>query len=147
MDAEARRTRVRGEVVAFGKLFAALTTLKRRDRVSEHDVAVYEDRTAHIPIHVLALAVTRWLDTREWFPVVAELLAMCEVIRREMRAAVVFIPCENCSSQGWAEVERDGIKRAVRCGCWVRHQQKVQELGAGRVPLALPAPEVSRIGE
>lgn len=139
-DARSRR-RVSGEVVPFGKLFAALTTLKRRDRVTELDVLVYEDRTAHIPLNVLSRAVTRWIDTEPWFPTVAELLATCEVVRVEIRAAMKFEPCANCSVQGWTERLIDGVWRAVRCDCWTRHQQKVQALGVGDTPLALPAPE------
>lgn len=142
MDTQAKgRQRVSGEVVPFGKLFAALTTLKRRDRVSELDVQVYEDRTAHIPLSVLSRAVTRWIDTQDWFPTVAELLETCEAIRVEIRGAMAFIPCANCSAQGWTEREIDGVKRMVRCDCWQRHQVKVAELGVGSVPLALPPAE------
>lgn len=147
MDPEARgRRRVKGEVVAFGKLFAALTTLKRRDRVSEFDVAIYEDRTAHIPLAVLSRAVTTWLDTEQWFPTIQELLAACEKARCQLRGAVTFTICERedgkvCSRDGWIEQVVDGIHRAVRCPCWHAHQAKVQQLGAGDVPLALPAAE------
>lgn len=150
MGTEQSRKRVKGEVVPFGKLFAALTTLKRRDRVSEFDVAVYEDRTAHIPLSILSRAVTAWIDTQSWFPTVQELLDACEKVRCELRAAVQFEPCAACSANGWTEIEIDGVKRATRCQCWRAHQERIKALGVPDVPLALPAGRASdfeQVGE
>lgn len=147
MDQQARgRTRVSGEIVPFGKLFAALSTLKRRDRISELDVMVYEDRTAHIPLNVLSRAVTKWIDTEEWFPTVAELLEACEQVRLEMRGALSYDGCADCeTSKGWISIGRD----VRRCPCWGRHQAKVAALGAGDQPLALPAVprDFTQVGE
>lgn len=150
MDAEARIRRVRGEVVAFGKLMAALTTMKRRDRVSEFDVAVYESRTAHIPLPILSRAMLRWLDTEKWFPTVHDILETCEAIRVEMRAALKFEPCADCRDNGGfvSLIDGRGVSRVTRCTCWKVHQDKVKALGVPAAPLALPAPsELSRIGE
>jgi hypothetical protein len=142
------RQRVKGEVDAFGKLMAALTTLKRRDRVSEYDVIVYEERTAHIPLPLLSRAVTKWITTQQWFPTVAELLETCEAVRLEMRMAMAFTNCEQCSAQGWTVKEIDGVNRMVRCECWKAHQEKVKALGVPEQPLALPAAsEFARAGE
>ena len=139
------RKRPKSEVVAFGKLFAALTTMKRKDRVSEFDVMVYEERTAHVPLAILSRAVTKILDTHTWFPTVSELLEACEAVRLEMRARFPFQSCERCEdSAGWVEyIDTHGIKRFTRCDCWKAHMEKVRELagGAPDKPLALPAPE------
>jgi hypothetical protein len=115
MGPETSRKRVKAEVVAFGKLFAALTTLKRKDRVSEFDVTIYEERTAHIPISILSRAVSKILDTATWFPTVAELLEACEAVRLEMRAALKFQPCDcEVCSNGWRITTTDGITNAWR---------------------------------
>lgn len=143
MDSEARgRKRVRGEIVPFGKLFAALATLRRRDRVTEFDVEIYEDATADIPLSILSLAVTTWLKTEPWFPTVAELLTACEQARLELRDAMKFEPCEQCVG-GWVSVGTRSFGHdtvAKRCHCWRAHQDKVAAL-TGNMPLALPTPQ------
>lgn len=144
------RTRHKGEVAAFGKLMAALTTLKRKDRVSEYDVIIYEERTAHIPIGILSQAVSVWLNEQQWFPTVHELLEACEKVRLELRASLKHEPCEQClSSPGWMTVvDPRGDKRLARCDCWKAHQERVKQLGVPEQPLALPAPqEFARAGE
>ncbi len=132
--------RVAGEVIAFAKLLAALATMKRRDRISEFDVEVYESATAHIPLPILSRAVTKILTTQDWFPTVQELLAACEAVRLEMRGLVQFTRCDGaeCSVQGWVERVVEGTFRMVRCECWQRHQETVKQLGVPEQPLALP---------
>lgn len=118
---------------------AALTTLKRREAVSEFEMEVYAGKTAHVPTHVLSQAVSRLLEESTWFPTIRELLEACERIRLEMRAALKFSNCVNCR-EGWSEVtDERGDKRLKRCACWLGHQQKVQALGVPEKPLALPA--------
>jgi hypothetical protein len=137
MDAAQSRKRVKGEVVAFGKLFAALTTLKRRDRISEFDVQVYEDRTAHVPLAILSRAVTRIVDSSTWFPTVSELLEACEAVRCELRAALAFSACAECEqSPGYRPIGKMAVER---CPCWHVHQAKIAALGVTEKPLALPA--------
>jgi hypothetical protein len=110
--------------------------------VSEFDVTIYEERTAHIPISILSRAVSKILDTATWFPTVAELLEACEAVRLEMRAALKFQPCDcEVCSNGWRITTTDGITNAWRCECWTAHQERVKALGVPEQPLALPAPE------
>jgi hypothetical protein len=143
VDAPTGRKRVKGEVVAFGKLFAALATLKRRDRVSEYDVMVYEERTAHVPLAIISRAVAKWLDTQDWFPTVNELLTTCEQVRCEMRAAVAFQPCAECeTSPGYRAVGKMAVER---CPCWHAHQARVKMLNVPEEPLALPPADRSLV--
>lgn len=145
MATEQSGKRVKGEVVPFGKLMAALTTMKRRERLAPYEVDVYEAATAAIPLPVLSRAVTRLITTAEWFPTVHELLEACEAIRVEMRGSLKFEPCgeASCSAQGWTERVVGGVHRMVRCDCWQSHQERVKALGVPDVPLALPAARVS----
>ena len=111
-------------------------------------VKVYEQALQKVPTALLEPMARRAIETRRprWgnLPTVAELREDAESCRREMLAQMAFAVCpmnEGCSAQGWTEREVDGVKRAVRCGCWVRHQEQVQALGVGHEPLALPAAE------
>jgi hypothetical protein len=98
MDEESSRKRVKGEVVAFGKLMATLTTMKRRDTLKPYEIDAFEAATAHISLPILSRAVTRLLTTSTWFPTVHELLQACETIRCEMRTELKFEPCAECES-------------------------------------------------
>lgn len=136
-----RRKRVGNEKAAFGKLMAALTTLKRKDPVSEFDCDVYEGATARIPMPILSRAVAKIIQTQKWFPTVSEILESCEAVRVEMRGQLQFTRCEDsaCSAQGWIERVVCGEFRMVRCECWEQHQERVKALGVPETPLALPA--------
>jgi hypothetical protein len=146
MDAETRlgrvdltlRKRPKTEVVAFGKLMAALAILKAKDALVGFQIEIYEDRLADVPINILTLGVQKALDSGGWRPDPGDLKRLCESVRLELRQAMRFANCEQCSADGWAEKVIDGVKRMVRCECWAIHQQKIAQL-AGSQPLALPA--------
>jgi hypothetical protein len=78
------RTRPQHEVERFGRLMAALTTMKRRDALSDFDMRVYEAETVDIPLPLLTTAVDTLLKTSVWFPTVAELREACDVARRAL---------------------------------------------------------------
>lgn len=86
-----------------------------------------------VPAAVLKPMVERVISTRKprWgdLPAIAELLEDAEACRRELLAAVAFQPCASCEPYGWLEREIDGVKRLTRCGCWHRHQERIQALG------------------
>lgn len=137
------RKRPRHEAVIIGKLIAALGMMRGHPMVPM-ECDIYEDRSVDVPIAVIALAVRNLVDAGGWRPDVHEFMVACEKARCEVRGAVTFTICERedgkvCSRDGWIEQVVDGIHRAVRCPCWHAHQAKVQQLGAGDVPLALPA--------
>ena len=137
------RCRPKGEVVAFGKLMTALALMKGQPWVP-YQVEVLEDRTAHIPLTVLARAVTKLVDAGGWRPDVEGILQACEAARLEIRDALKFEKCANCTDQGFTEfTDAKGVKRMKKCDCWHAHQAKVRELEAGDQPLALPAARVS----
>ena len=97
-----------------------------------------------VPVAVLKPMVERAIDTRKprWgdLPAVAELLEDAETCRRELLAQFAFSPCVQCEhSPGWVGITDDKDAPVKRCRCWEIHQQKVQALGVGHAPLALPA--------
>jgi hypothetical protein len=94
---------------------------------------------------LLALAVNRAAKTRKWFPKDAEFREDAEACRLELRASLQFEPCANCSKDGWAQREVEGVMRAVRCECWKAHQARIEALGVGSAPLALPAARESEL--
>lgn len=95
-----------------------------------------------VPVSLLTTAAERWAKSGSpFFPKAGELRQFAEDARTALIAAHPFEPCANCSSQGWTEREIDGVKRMVRCRCWLLHRERLQALGAGSEPLALPAPE------
>lgn len=107
-------------------------------------VKIYERGLMDIPQALLEPTVMRAIKTRtakvkDWLPSIDELLADAEAVRVEMRAALVFAPCEQCSASGWTEKEIDGVKRMTRCACWQAHQARVAALQVGTTPLSLPA--------
>ena len=148
MDVETRSGRVdialkqrpKSEVVAFGKLMAALAMMKSREDMGQFQVEVYEDRTVSVPLNVLVLAVQRLVDAGGWRPGPGELLQACGKVGAEMREAMRYDPsdCEQCDGSGWEKIKDGNVIRERRCGCWKRHQAKVAQI-AGSIPLALPA--------
>ena len=92
-----------------------------------------------VPLPALHAAVERaQASGRQFFPTAPELRAWAEDARVAMRSALKYEPCAQCDETGWEHHVIDGVTRAKRCGCWARHQQKVQALGVGAEPLALP---------
>lgn len=133
------RERPKSEVVAFGKLMAALALMKSRDTLGQFQVELYEDQTADIPLWLLAKAVQKALDIGGWRPDPGDLLRLCEAVRVDIREAHKYEPCAQCNELGWETRMENGVSRVHRCGCWKRHQEKVAALGVGSEPLALPA--------
>ena len=129
----------------------AIATLAEAFKVTDLTqarVRIYNKALQKVPAAVLEPMVQRAIATRtpRWgdLPSVAELLADAETCRLTMLAGLKFEVCavnEGCSQQGWAARDIDGVIRAVKCPCRVRHEQTVAALGVGAQPLALPAVE------
>lgn len=133
------RTRPRSEIIAFGKLMAALSMMKARDVLIGFQVEVYEDATVDVPLPVLTKAVATLTRTPgAWRPDPGDLVGLCEQVRLELRGTLAFASCEACSADGWVEREINGVKRMTRCECWKAHQQRIAALGGTSEPLALP---------
>lgn len=145
------RTRPRSEVVAFGKLMAALATMRAREPLAGFQIEVYEDTTVEVPLSLLTRVVQQFVATPgAWRPDPGDLVGACEKARLEIRRSLQFEPCELCSQQGWVEREIDGVRRMARCQCWTAHQEKVKALGVGDKPLAmlaLPVGEFEQVAD
>lgn len=103
-------------------------------------IEAYHRSLSDIPMPVLNHAVGLAIKGSRFFPRVAELRKWCEQARIELRGALKHEPCAVCEqSPGWAAVLIDGIPKVTRCQCWKAHQAKVEALGVGNQPLALPA--------
>jgi hypothetical protein len=136
------RERVGVDAVEFGKLIAILTTLKRREPLSEYDIQIYDEQLIDIPIALLKAGLVKWMrESDGWCLTVPEWRQAAEAARLDMRSSLKHEPCEQCSlTPGWATVvDPQGCKRLERCDCWKSHLVRVQALGAGSEPLALPA--------
>lgn len=109
--------------------------------LSSARIKILDKHLSKVPASLLAPMTERVIATRRprWgdLPTVSELLEDAEVCRRELLAQMAFVPCASCEPHGWIEVEIKGVKRQARCGCWTRHQGRLQELGA---PLAKALP-------
>jgi hypothetical protein len=130
------------EIVAFGNMMLAVTTLKRREPLSDVEITIYEQQLADIPIDLLQRGLDRWMrESDGWCLTVPEWRQAAEAARLDMRSSLKHEPCEQCSlTPGWATVvDPQGCKRLERCDCWKSHLVRVQALGAGSEPLALPA--------
>jgi hypothetical protein len=101
-------------------------------------VLAYENALRDVPIPLLNAAVRKAIETRTFFPKVAELRNDAETCRRQLMAANQYSPCAQCDESGWEPVEIDGVRRLRRCGCWRRYQARLASLGVTDQPLALP---------
>lgn len=112
-------------------------------------IEAYHRGLEGVPLAVLTAAVQKAIQTRQWFPKVAELREDCEACRREMRAKLHHQPCIECEdTPGWVTLTEANVQRVRRCRCWNVFQDQLAALGAGEKTLALPpAREMSRIGE
>jgi hypothetical protein len=106
-------------------------------------VLAYENGLKDVPVPLLNAAVRKAIETRTFFPKVAELRTDAENCRRALLLANAYSPCAQCDESGWESVIVDGVSRMRRCGCWRRHRLKLAQLGVSPEPLALPpaAPE------
>ena len=112
-------------------------------------IRAYEEGLKDVPQALINAGVRRAIETRAFFPKVAELRHDAEACRKDLMAAHVFTACEQCNGTGWDSTLIDGVARVSRCQCWLAHQQKLADLGVTNKPLALPAEssEMSRVGE
>jgi hypothetical protein len=113
-------------------------------------IEAYHRSLHDVPLVVLNQAVTLAIRQAKYFPRVSELREWCEKARLELRGAIKMPDplCDGCSSGGFTELrEADNVIRMVRCSCWKMTQAKVEALGVGSVPLALPEADFSRMGE
>jgi hypothetical protein len=109
----------------------------------------YSDGLKDVPVPLLNAAVRRSIETRSWFPKVAELREDAEAARKAIVAAHPWFPCASCENHsGWVELTADGITRLTRCGCVRAHRAKLDGLGVTKEPLSLPpARDFSQVGE
>lgn len=109
--------------------------------LSESDIEVYARQCAKVPLALLQAASEKWLADQNRFPTPHQLLETCESVRlaKFTQLRDLFPPCGQCSSDGWMEVERDGVRRMTRCECKKAYQAACEQLGWPKEPLALPA--------
>lgn len=134
--------------MAMAMLFEAFAV--KPEDASVVRIRVYEDGLKDVPLPLLQAAVRKAIATRTFFPKVAELRADAEACRHELIAAHPWQACVDCEDHPkWQAITgRSGETRLTRCGCWLRHQLKLAQLGVTTQPLALPAArEMSRVGE
>ena len=131
----------------FAMALALLAEAMGEQKLTPVRIEAYHRGLKDIPLALLQATVDRLIqtigsDTFRWtaLPPVADIRKMAETIRRERVAGMRFQPCAMCSASGWTEREIDGVKRAVRCGCWTRHQANIAALGPALA--ALPAARV-----
>ena len=113
--------------------------LMLRQEIDQPTWTVYYRALADVPAPLLQAAVDRAGKSCTFLPRPSELRQFADEARTALLAANAFASCGVCSDQGWTETEIDGVKRQVRCRCWTAHQQKIQALGVGSQPVALPA--------
>lgn len=101
-------------------------------------VNVYLDNLKDISVPLLNAAVRLAIQTRTWFPKVAELRADAERCRRELLEAHPYERCSACNGFGKVRVFRDGEKpRYANCRCWEQYQARMADLGVTERPIAL----------
>lgn len=104
----------------------------------------YARALADVPAALVQAAAERAakIPRREYdpvFPTAPMLRQYAEEARAAIVAAHPFEPCANCSQQGWVEREIDGVRRVVRCWCFVAHQTTLARLGVWGSAVALPS--------
>jgi hypothetical protein len=119
-------------VEAFGVKLVDFTPVRTK---------AYENGLQDIPIPLLNAAVRRAIQTRTWFPKVAELRADAEMCRREMLEAHPYERCSACNYIGTVQIGYTELPsghrkpRYGRCACWTRHQALLEGLGATEKPI------------
>lgn len=124
-------------------LAAAIEAFAVKD-VTPVRVNAYLDALKDIPVPLLNAAVRRSIQTRQWFPKVAELRADAEVCRRELLDAHPYERCAACNHTGTVRLPSLGQRpRYGRCKCWTAYQERMATLGISEKPVArLTAAEV-----
>lgn len=140
--AEAGGKRLGQDARDFGMALAILVKYYRKtpEFMDAHRVSIYEHGMTGVPGTLVIRAAMHATKTRKWFPEVMELLADAETCRLEMRAALEWSKCIQCSEQGWV---LDSEGRMKRCHCWVAQQERVKALGVGSERLSLPPAQES----
>ena len=125
--------------------FVAIVTplcLAMRSQFDQPTWTVYYRALEDVPAGLLVAAVERAIKSGNAFmPKPGELRLYAEQARQAAIAALPYSPaeCEQCDGTGWETLTEHGVERLARCGCWKRHQERLQQLGVGHAPLALPA--------
>jgi len=107
-------------------------------------IKIYERALKKIPVALLSPMVEHCIDTRkpygrDWLPSVEELRADAEWARQDILKRTPYEMCAQCEdSQGWLEIEQDGVKRLRRCSCRAAYLAKLDGLGAIGETLSLP---------
>lgn len=98
-----------------------------------------------VPVPLLEAAVVAAMRLNSPFmPKPGELRALAETRRRELMAAHPYERCAECNFTGTVRLKpanRDlGLPPLYgKCRCWNRYQARLEQLGIGTEPLALPA--------
>lgn len=97
----------------------------------------YDQALADIPVPLLNAAVRRAIQTRTWFPKVAELRLDAELCRRELLEAHPYERCADCNHTGNVRLPSTGPRpRYGRCKCWTAYQERMSTLGVSEKPVA-----------
>lgn len=97
----------------------------------------YDDSLKDVPLPLLNAAVRRAIQTRSWFPKVAELRADAEACRRELLEAHTYERCADCNFTGNIRLPSTGPKPLYgRCKCWAQYQERMSQLGITEKPVA-----------
>jgi hypothetical protein len=113
---------------------------------------LYHRAVEKVPLPMFDAALQEAAETRTKFPSAAQLREMAEGHRKALLAANPYDGCAECEDKiGWRTVVTGNLQGVERCPCRDRWLAKLDRLGVGRTPLALPpveaAHEFSRIGE
>ncbi len=126
------------ERAEFGVIIAELAAAmgKPLDQVT---LGAYFKVLKDVPVGLFQAASEQMMrSSREFFPKAGELLAACELYRRQFIAAHPYQGCIDCEhSRGWIELEG----RMHRCGCWTRHRAQLETWGVGKALAELPGEE------
>jgi len=93
---------------------------------------------------LLQRVLPRVASSRRWFPTVEEFRADAEAERQAILKAHPHARCAKCRhSSGFVAVTVEGVERVKRCACFDVYLTRLERLGIGHEPLALPAAEAA----
>lgn len=95
------------------------------------------------PLLEAAVVAAMRLDS-PFMPKPGELRALAEARRRELMAAHPYERCAACNHTGTVRIKPANWEAGMpplygKCKCWFTHQKRLEALGIGTEPLALPA--------
>ena len=129
---------------AFATALAPLVAVlwKRKEPFGVVEARIYMRTLKHVPSAILVSTIEKALETEEWFPEPARLLAIAADLVDEGRKAVaekwLGTDCEECHGSRWRSITVDGVERLERCGCFRRAMQEMAEVGHPLKRKALP---------